>query len=106
MAVLKSLRVKRLVNQEGNTVITSPAGNKLPNINGFQDMKPRHSLGYTVRHRIRTTIALALAAMMVFAGTAAAATWLDVDGIIRNNSVNVIGQGSLDADTSIIDPNS
>ena len=102
----QSLRVIHLVNQEGNTVTTSPAGNKLPNINGFQDMKPRHSLGYTVRHRVRTAIALTLAAMLMFAGTAAVATWLDVDGIIRNNSVNVIGQGSLDADTSIIDPNS
>lgn len=94
------------VNQEGDTVTTSPAGNKLPNINGFQDTSPRHSLGYTVQHRVRTTIASILAALLVFAGTAAAATWLDVDGIIKSNSVNVIGQGSLDANTSIIDPNS
>lgn len=42
----------------------------------------------------------------MFSGTAAAATWLDVNGIIKDHSVEIIGQGSLDANTSIIDPNS
>ena len=44
--------------------------------------------------------------LLVFVGTAAAATWMDVNGIIKNNSVGVIGQGSLNTDASIIDPNS
>ena len=81
---------------------TSSTGNKLPNINGLQDAKPRHSLGYRVQHHVRT----AVAATLVFVGTAAAATWMDVNGIIKNNSVGVIGQGSLNTDASIIDPNS
>lgn len=85
---------------------TSPTGNKLPNVNGLQDARPRHSLGYRVQHHARTAVAATVAAMLVFAGTAVAATWLDVDGIIKGNSVDVIGQGSLDANTSIIDPNS
>ena len=85
---------------------TSSTGNKLPNINGLQDAKPRHSLGYRVQHRVRTAVAAAIAATLVFVGTAAAATWMDVNGIIKNNSVGVIGQGSLNTDASIIDPNS
>lgn len=85
---------------------TSSTGNKLPNINGLQDAKPRHSLGYRVQHHVRTAVAAAIAATLVFVGTAAAATWMDVNGIIKNNSVGVIGQGSLNTDASIIDPNS
>ena len=85
---------------------TSPAGDKLPNVNGLRDAQPRHSLGYRVQHRARTIVASVIAAMLVFSGTAAAATWLDVNGIIKNHSVEIIGQGSLDANTSIIDPNS
>ena len=85
---------------------TSPAGDKLPNVNGLRDAQPRHSLGYRVQHRARTIVASVIAAMLVFSGTAAAATWLDVNGIIKNHSVELIGQGSLDANTSIIDPNS
>lgn len=85
---------------------TSPAGDKLPNVNGLRDAKPRHSLGYRVQHRARTIVASVIAAMLVFSGTAAAATWLDVNGIIKDHSVEIIGQGSLDANTSIIDPNS
>ena len=84
---------------------TSPAGDKLPNVNGLRDAKPRHSLGYRVQHRARTIVASVIAAMLVFSGTAAAATWLDVNGIIKDHSVEIIGQGSLDANTSIIDPN-
>ena len=82
---------------------TSPAGDKLPNVNGLRDAQPRHSLGYRVQHRARTIVASVIAAMLVFSGTAAAATWLDVNGIIKNHSVELIGQGSLDANTSIID---
>lgn len=85
---------------------TSPAGDKLPNVNGLRDAQPRHSLGYRVQHRTRTIVASVIAAMLVFSGTAAAATWLDVNGIIKNHSVEIIGQGSLDANTAIIDPNS
>ena len=84
----------------------SHTGNELPNVNGLRDVKPRHSLGYRVQHRVRTTVASVIVALLAFSGTAAAATWLDVDGIIRGHSVNVIGQGSLSADDSIIDPNS
>jgi len=87
-------------------VTTSPAGDKLPNVNGLRDAQPRHSIGYRVQHRARTIVASVIAAMLVFSGTAAAATWLDVNGIIKNHSVELIGQGSLDANTSIIDPNS
>ncbi len=86
---------------------TSSTGNKLPNINGLQDAKPRHSLGYRVQHHVRTAVAAAIAATLVFVGTAnLPATWMDVNGIIKNNSVDVIGQGSLNTDASIIDPNS
>ena len=41
---------------------TSPAGDKLPNVNGLRDAKPRHSLGYRVQHRI------AIRAETAFAG--------------------------------------
>ena len=80
---------------------TSPAGDKLPNVNGLRDAKPRHSLGYRVQHRTRTIVASVIAAMLVFSGTAAAATWLDVNGIIKDHSVEIIGQGSLDANQSV-----
>ena len=80
---------------------TSPAGDKLPNVNGLRDAKPRHSLGYRVQHRTRTIVASVIAAMLVFSGTAAAATWLDVNGIIKDHSVEIIGQGSLDANTTM-----
>ncbi len=93
-------------NQEGNTVTNSPTGNKLPNINGLRDVQPRHSLGYRVQHRARTVVASIITAMLVFSGTAAAATWMDVNSIIQDNKVAVISQGSLNSDESIIDPNS
>ena len=48
---------------------SSPAGNKLPNINGLRDSNPRHSLGYRVQHRARTVVASVIVAMLVFAGT-------------------------------------
>ena len=85
---------------------SSPAGNKLPNINGLRDSNPRHSLGYRVQHRARTVVASVIVAMLVFAGTAAAATWLDVDNVIQHQKVDVIGQGSVSAEPTIIDPNS
>ena len=74
---------------------TSPAGDKLPNVNGLRDAKPRHSLGYRVQHRARTIVASVIAAMLVFSGTAAAATWLDVNGIIKDHSVEIIGYREL-----------
>ena len=46
---------------------SSPAGNKLPNINGLRDSNPRHSLGYRVQHRARTVVASVIVAMLVFA---------------------------------------
>ena len=84
---------------------SSPAGNKLPNINGLRDSNPRHSLGYRVQHRARTVVASVIVARAV-AGTAAAATWLDVDNVIQHQKVDVIGQGSVSAEPTIIDPNS
>ncbi|MDU5899904.1 MAG: LCP family protein, partial [Bifidobacterium sp.] len=102
--VERSTRV--LQDQEGDTVTSSPAGNKLPNINGLRDSNPRHSLGYRVQHRARTVVASVIVAMLVFAGTAAAATWLDVDNVIQHQKVDVIGQGSVSAEPTIIDPNS
>ena len=51
-------------------------------------------------------VASVIVAMLVFAGTAAAATWLDVDNVIQHQKVDVIGQESVSAEPTIIDPNS
>ena len=59
-----------------------------------------------MQHRARTVVASVIVAMLVFAGTAAAATWLDVDNVIQHQKVDVIGQGSVSAEPTIIDPNS
>ena len=63
---------------------------------------PKHSLGYRVQHRVRTAIAMIVIALLVFAGSAFAATWNDIDTTVRSGSVKVVGQTKKD--DTILDP--
>lgn len=77
----------------------------LPNLNGLKGARPRHSMGYRVRHRARTIIVCALAAMLVFAGTAAAAVWTDMGTTIKNSELKLDLRGDGKVDDSLIDFN-
>lgn len=81
------------------------AKTELPNINGWNDTRPRHSVGYRVQHRLRLVIASTLAALLVFSATAAAAIWYDINKVIDDNVVNIIPQGKVTSTPTLIDPN-
>lgn len=92
-------------DQEGNSVTSHRIADiKLPNINGWHDALPKHSMGYRAQHRVRSAIASIVAAVLVFVGTAAAAVWVDLNSAISNGSVNVIPQGKMSSPT-LVDPN-
>ncbi len=78
---------------------------KLPNLNGWNQPKPRHSLGYRVRHQTRSVVVSAVAAVLVFAGSAAAATWYDFDHTIDANELTIIPQKSGSTEDTVVDPN-
>ena len=77
----------------------------IPNVNGWNDSSPRHSTAFRVEHRVRNAIAIALAAILAFAASAAGATLLDINGAIADGAVNIITQKGQNAQTQIIDPN-
>ncbi|NEG55702.1 LCP family protein [Bifidobacterium platyrrhinorum] len=81
------------------------SGADIPNINGWDDSSPRHSVAYRVQHRVRNTIVCAVAAVLVFAGSAAGATMLDINGTIADQAVGVIPQNGKSASTQVVDPN-
>lgn len=79
--------------------------NRLPNLAGTRDAKPMHSRGYCVRHRVRTAIACTVIALFCFAGTAAAATWVDLNATIEQHQIEVIPQSKTHtAKADPIDP--
>lgn len=79
------------------------SNSKFPNINGWKQARPRHSLGYNVRHALRTTIICVVCAAFAFVGTAAAAAYIDLNSTVVNNTVKVISQST--ATPTVIDPN-
>lgn len=81
------------------------SGADTPNVNGWGDYSPRHSVAYRVQHRLRNTVVCAVAAVLVFAGTAAGATLMDINGTIADQAVDVIGQNGKSAETQVVDPN-
>lgn len=92
--------------KEGNSV--TPYSNddaEIPNLNHLDATRPRHSTGYRVSHRVRTAIACAIIAVLCCAGTATAATLLDLDGTIQNRAVDMLAQDGDSAASQIIDPN-
>lgn len=83
------------------------SGAGVPNINGWGAGAPRHSdTAFRVQHRLRNTLICALVAALVFVGTAAAATYVNIDGIINGQSVDLIPQNGQATAASIVDPNS
>ncbi|WP_243394269.1 LCP family protein [Bifidobacterium parmae] len=81
------------------------SGADVPNVNGWGDYSPRHSVAFRVQHRLRNTVICAVAAVLVFAGTAAGATLLDINGTIADQAVDVIQQNGKSASTQVVDPN-
>lgn len=77
----------------------------IPNVNGWNDTAPRHSTAFRVQHRVRNAIVLAVVALLAFAGTAAGATLLDINGTIADSAVNLITQKGQSTQSQIIDPN-
>lgn len=101
---MKLLHGKRN-RQEGLSVTAHRSTDDLPNINGWQDTRPRHVTGYRVRHRVRTTVVMVVAAILVFVGAAAAATFVDIDSTLRSRMVSIIPQDGSARTTQIVDPN-
>lgn len=77
----------------------------VPNINSWNGA-PRHSgTAFRVQHRLRNTLVCVVVALLVFVSTAAAATYVNIDGIIHGQKVDLIGQNGEAVATSIVDPN-
>nr|WP_217625528.1 LCP family protein [Bifidobacterium callimiconis] len=66
--------------------------------------RPLHSLGYTVSHKLRTTIALALVALFAFVATATGATASNLFALINDSKTAVLGQSHVKSN-QVIDPN-
>lgn len=81
------------------------SNHKLPNLNGWNQSKPRHSLGYRTRHQARSVVVCVVAAALVFVGSAAAMTWYDINHVIDTNSINIIPQKSGSTQEAVVDPN-
>jgi LCP family protein required for cell wall assembly len=64
--------------QEGYSVTSHRSDDRLPNLHGWRDTRPRHSPGYRVRHTARTVVASVLVAVLVLFATVASATALDL----------------------------
>lgn len=88
-----------LVSREGANV------EKLPNVNGWRTAKPRHSVGYRVRHRVRNTLAAIVAALLVFMGSAAAATFLGVESLVQDSSTDFIDSSGHRVTNQLVDVN-
>ncbi|QOL35465.1 LCP family protein [Bifidobacterium lemurum] len=78
---------------------------EIPNLNQLDATRPRHSTGYRVSHRVRTVIACVIVALLCCAGTATAATLLDLDSTIQDRAVDMLAQDGDSASSQIIDPN-
>ena len=76
----------------------------IPNVGGWKDIAPRHSMAYRMQHRVRNTVIYVLVAALAFVGTAAAATLLDINGTIKDGEVKIIPQKGQQ-EPKLIDPN-
>ena len=76
----------------------------IPNVGGWKDIAPRHSMAYRMQHRVRNTVICVLVAALAFVGTAAAATLLDINGTIKDGEVKIIPQKGQ-KEPKLIDPN-
>ena len=76
----------------------------IPNVGGWKDIAPRHSMAYRMQHRVRNTVIYVLVAALAFVGTAAAATLLDINGTIKDGEVKIIPQKGQ-KEPKLIDPN-
>ena len=76
----------------------------IPNVGGWKDIAPRHSMAYRMQHRVRNTVIYVLVAALAFVGTAAAATLLDINGAIKDGEVKIIPQKGQ-KEPKLIDPN-
>lgn len=97
-----SVRSRKAVTVHSNTT-----DEKLPNLNGLHNARPKHSLGYRVEHRLRSIIVMVIIACFMFTGSAAAAVWVDLNSTVRSGVVQTIAQGDSkdDEESGIIDPN-
>lgn len=77
------------------------------NIGGPVDEHPRHSTVQVrhVRYRILKIIAMVLVAVLVFAGSVAAATWLNINNAVQSGKIRSLIEGESDED-AYLDPNS
>ena len=64
----------------------------IPNIAGNIASRPRHSNPYRVSHVVRTVLVSVLLAALTFAGTAAAAVWVDINSTIERRSFTLPAQ--------------
>ena len=81
-----------------------PSKSDVPNVGGWRDRAPHHSMAFRMHHRVRNTVIYVLVATLVFVGTAAAATFLDINSTIENGEVRIIPQkGQKEAE--LVDPN-
>lgn len=76
----------------------------IPNVGGWKDTAPRHTLAYRIRHRARNTVIYVLAAALAFVGTVAAATLIDINGAIKDGEVKAIPQKGQKKE-ELVDPN-
>ncbi|MCI1663608.1 LCP family protein [Bifidobacterium crudilactis] len=67
---------------------------KLPNVSGGSSSKPKHSHGYISQHRALSVVVSVILAALAFGGTFAAATYLDIDGLIQRNSIPVLSKNA------------
>lgn len=77
----------------------------IPNVNGWNDDVPRHSVAFRTQHRVRNAVVCAIVAALAFAGTAAGATLLDINGTINQGAVDVIAQNGKNSSAQVVDPN-
>ena len=66
----------------------------IPNIAGNIASRPRHSNQYRVSHVVRTVLVSVLLAALTFAGTAAAAVWVDINSTIERRSFTLPAQAN------------
>ena len=80
---------------------------RIVNIGGPVDEHPRHSTVQVrhVRYRILKIIAMVLVAVLVFAGSVAAATWLNINNAVQSGKIRSLIEGESDED-AYLDPNS
>lgn len=75
-----------------------------PNLANHGGARPLHSLGYTVSHKLRTTIALVLVAVFAFVATATGATASNLFTLINDSKTAVLGQSHVKSN-QVVDPN-